>query len=137
MTGVTAIPTVRGERDARFRLKAVPEAAAQARALVEATLIDWRFHSLIEDAKLLVSELASNSIAATPGEELWLLLALQRSHVWICVWDSSPILPPKPAHRPESETGRGLRIVAAVADDNGAFLVAEPAGKIVWTRLKT
>jgi anti-sigma regulatory factor (Ser/Thr protein kinase) len=134
MTANTASPI---RQAARFRLTATPVAASQARGLVEATFIDWAFRHLIPDGQLIASELVSNSITATPGGIIWLLLAHERDAVWICVWDSSPVLPQIRPCEPDSESGRGLHIVAAIADENGAFPVAEPQGKIAWTRLKT
>jgi anti-sigma regulatory factor (Ser/Thr protein kinase) len=135
--GATAAKTrvpIKGET--RFRLTAVPEAAAEARTLVDETLIGWALHFLIEDAKLIVSELVANSIAATPGGEIGLLLTRERNALWICVRDSSPALPEMRACAPDSESGRGLHIVAAIAEENGAFRVVEPQGKITWARLK-
>ncbi|MGH3389948.1 MAG: ATP-binding protein [Actinomadura sp.] len=118
-------------------MRAVPEAVAEARSLVEATLVSWAFHHLIPDAKLIVSELASNSIPAAPGAEIWLLFTHERDAVWLCVWDPSPVLPEVRVCAPDAESGRGLRIVAAVSDDNGAFQVSTPKGKITWARLNT
>ncbi|MGH3387451.1 MAG: ATP-binding protein [Actinomadura sp.] len=103
---------------------------------MEATFSSWAFRHLIPDGKLIASELVSNAITATPGGAIWLLLAHERDAMWICVWDSSPVLPEKRACKPHSESGRGLHIVAAIADDNGAFPVADPKGKITWARLK-
>jgi hypothetical protein len=134
---MTAEPPVPVGRDARFTLKAVPEAAARARALVEETLTDWGFYQLVPDAQLIASELMSNSIMVTPGEDLWLLLRCERNAVWVCVWDSSPVLPEKRAFKPHAESGRGMHIVAAVAAADGAFPVAEPRGKLTWARMET
>jgi anti-sigma regulatory factor (Ser/Thr protein kinase) len=124
------------KRDARLKIKAVPEAAAAARTFVEETFTRWALRALVEDAKLIVSELISNSVAVTPGAEIWALLSQERDTVWICVWDSCPILPEMRACDPYAESGRGMRIVAALADENGAFRVARPQGKITWARLK-
>lgn len=137
MGAVTAKPTVPVGWDARFKLKAVPEAATRARALVEETLTGWASRHLVPDAQLIASELVTNSIVVTPGEDLWLLLTRERNAVWICVWDSSPVLPEKRTCEPHAESGRGMHIVAAVAAADGAFPVAEPRGKLTWARLKT
>jgi hypothetical protein len=131
---VTGMPHV--GRVARFELRAVPEAASRARGLVEAMFINGACRHLIEDGQLITSELVGNTTAVTPGEVVWLLLAQGRDAVWIGVWDSSPVLPRKRACEPYSESGRGLHIVAAIADEHGAFPVAEPQGKITWARLK-
>jgi anti-sigma regulatory factor (Ser/Thr protein kinase) len=128
--------TLHSKRDFRLKIKAVPEAASQARMFVEVAFTRWALYRLIEDAKLIVSELISNSVVVTPGDDVWVLLTQGRDAVWICVWDSSPVLPEVRACDPESEGGRGLRIVAAVADGNGAFRLGDPRGKITWARLK-
>lgn len=136
MGATAANTTINIKRDARFRLKAVPEAAAEARTFVAETFVGWALHHLISDGKLIVSELISNSVVATPDDDVWLLVTQERDAVWICVWDSSPVLPELRACELDSEAGRGLHIVAAIADENGAFRVAEPEGKITWARLK-
>ncbi|MGH3390178.1 MAG: ATP-binding protein [Actinomadura sp.] len=133
---VTGMPAVPLGRVARFELKAVPEAASRARGLVEAMFISWACRHLIPDGQLIASELISNTTAVTPGEVVWLLLAHGRDAAWIGVWDSSPVPPQKRLRGPYSESGRGLHIVAAIADEDGAFPVAEPRGKIAWARLK-
>jgi hypothetical protein len=135
MGATTANTTVHIAEDARRRLKAIPESAAEARFFVAETFIRWELRELIEDAKLIVSELVGNCVPVTPGEDVWVLLARERDAVWVCVWDSSPVLPQLQAYGLESESGRGLHIVAALAPENGAFQVAEPKGKITWARL--
>ena len=132
---VTGLPTAPVVRASRFELRAVPEAASRARGLVEAVFISWACGHLVEDGQLIASELVSNTTAVTPGEVVWLLLAQGRDTVWIGVWDSSSVLPKKRACEPHSESGRGMHIVAAIADEDGAFPVAEPQGKITWARL--
>ncbi|MGH3390382.1 MAG: ATP-binding protein, partial [Actinomadura sp.] len=109
--------------------------ASEARMFVAETFADWALHERIENAELIVSELISNCIPVTPGRDVWVLLVRDRAAAWICVWDSSPVLPRIRVCGLDSESGRGLRIVAAVADANGAFRVAEPKGKITWARL--
>ena len=135
MGAATAKAIVHMVGDDRLKLKAVPEAASQARVFVGDTFIRWELHELVEDAKLIVSELVGNCVPVTPGEDVWVLLAREQGAVWICVWDSSPVLPRMQPYGLESESGRGLRIVAALADGNGAFRVAEPKGKVTWARL--
>jgi anti-sigma regulatory factor (Ser/Thr protein kinase) len=124
-----------GKRDVRLKIKAVPEAASKARAYAETMLTGWALRHLIEDAKLIVSELISNAVVATPDRDIWVLLVREHDGVWICVWDSSPELPEVRAYEPDAESGRGLHIVAAIAAENGAFRVAEPKGKLTWARL--
>ncbi|MGH3388207.1 MAG: ATP-binding protein [Actinomadura sp.] len=125
------------ESEPRFQLTATRDAPAQARALIEATFIDWELRHLIRDGKLITSELVTNSAVATPDASIWLLLAWEPDAVIIGVWDSSPILPKKRPCHPDSESGWGLHIVDALATCNGAFPVTRPDGKITWAELAT
>lgn len=134
MSAITENPST---CDTRFALTATRDAPSQARALVEATFIRWEFRQLIPDAKLITSELVTNASVATPGAGIWLLLAREPGVVLIGVWDSSPIMPKKRPYGPNSTSGWGLHIVAAIADHTDTFRVSEPRGKITWAQLTT
>ncbi|MBC6460736.1 hypothetical protein [Actinomadura sp. HBU206391] len=56
----------------RFKLVAGPDAPQLARTLLSSVLIYWRLGHLVEDGKVVVSELVSNAAAAAPGREIWL-----------------------------------------------------------------
>ena len=86
---------------------------------------------LMDDAKLLVSELVTNALRYGEGEEIEFRLIITLHELLIAVNDGS-------AHRPElkvvgdsSETGRGLFLVAALADDWGV----SPDGTTTWCTL--
>lgn len=84
------------------------------------------------DAKLVVSELATNAVihAGTPFS---VTVALQGPVIRISVRDESDLPPRVRDAGPEARSGRGLRIVDAIADDWG--VERDPAGKTVWVDL--
>jgi anti-sigma regulatory factor (Ser/Thr protein kinase) len=110
-------------------------AAARARALTRRTLILWRVDDPadVDDVVLMVDELVTNAIVHGTGP-VRLRLRLDGRELLAEVGDDSPLVPrPRradPAAMDWSETGRGLLLVSALADDHGT----RPAGhgKVVW-----
>lgn len=105
-----------------------------ARAFVRAQLHDWGRDDIAETAALVVSELVTNAVlhARSPVE---VRLVRSGDAVQVRVSDASPTLPrPRPAEEP-AITGRGLRLVEAVAAEWGV----EPAapGKVVWATVRS
>jgi hypothetical protein len=121
--------------DAQFRLRAVPESSRVARELTDVVLMSWALRHLMEPARLIVCELFTNALRATAEDDVFLLLKREVTSISIGVWDSSPAMPVMGACDPDDESGRGLYIVAALADDHGCYRVGRPNGKIVWARL--
>lgn len=132
-----AVPAVRPE--ARFKLKATPENVRIARELVDITLISWALNFLSDPAKLIVSELFTNAMEHGESSvgDVWLLLTHEGERVAIGVWDSNPQMPEMGSCDLFGESGRGLYLVASLADTHGSYRVENPQGKIVWARLKT
>lgn len=99
--------------------------------------------------KVIANELATNAIAATPGEPIEVCLTRHQDGVLIEVWDSAGLPPvlklpaeamtggqagggPGPLEA-ICENGRGLFLVDALAGRTGFRLVPSPGcGKIVW-----
>ncbi|GAA2105765.1 ATP-binding protein [Actinomadura alba] len=127
----------RNQPEVKFRLDAIPENVRVARELADVVLLGWALRHLMEPARLIVSELFTNALDATPGGDVFLLFAREAASVSIGLWDSSPAMPIAGACDPGDESGRGLHIVAALADDHGAYPVRRPNGKLVWARLNT
>lgn len=101
------------------------------RRISAAKLRLWGLAPLMDDAKLLISELVTNALRYGEGGEIEFRLVITRQGLLIAVNDGS-------AHRPRlnvagasSETGRGLFLVAAVADDWGVC----PDGTTTWCTL--
>ena len=104
------------------------------RHFVRDTLLEWDLERLVEDAELGVSELVANAVRYAKTDVLIKVSA--DTQVTIAVVDRDPVLH-RPVHpTPDdllAESGRGLRIVAAVADDWG--IEARTGGKSIWFSL--
>lgn len=113
-------------------------APRRARAAIGQVLASWGLSSLAPDIQLLASELVANAAEHAPGEPMGLLLRQTttqdgRPGVRCEVADCSPELPPASRSEPDSERGRGLAIVTAVAADSG--ITARRDGKTAWFTL--
>ena len=95
--------------------------------------------------ELLVSELVTNAVKATAGNNDQAAICLQLSgdnaRVLIEVWDADP-QPPVPKDLgedgtpdPQEEGGRGLFLVAALSTRWAWYLTEKPTGKVVWCEL--
>jgi anti-sigma regulatory factor (Ser/Thr protein kinase) len=122
----------------RTELPADLTSARQARSAVRKALAAWGMDHLADDAELLASELVAN--AAEHGDGKPIGLALRRHGepggqpgITCEVTDGSPALPWRPDPGPDSERGRGLAIVNALARSSGVR--ASQAGKTSWFTL--
>lgn len=107
-----------------------------ARLHVRRRLTMWNWTGDIDDAVLVASELVANAVqhARVVGHELWLRLA-ELEDGGLIVEVSDPVrAAPKPGVAPDGEGGRGLLVVAQLADDLVWFLRPE-VGKTVRARL--
>ncbi|MER7639703.1 ATP-binding protein [Streptomyces sp. NPDC126522] len=115
----------------------------QARELVRKRLAEYGLQDLVDIAELLVSELATNAVVHAGGRYR-LTLSLGTGTLRCEVADERPLLP-LPPHRqtgsddhldvdPDSENGRGLLLVDALAHRWGSRLVDD--GKEVWFELE-
>src|SRR5262249_46219862 len=122
----------------RAELPAELTSARQARSAVRRALTAWGMDHLSDDAELLASELVAN--AAEHGDGKPISLALRRhaepgGHPGITceVTDTSPAMPRRIEADPDAERGRGLAIVAALAQSTGVR--ATNGGKTTWFTL--
>ena len=109
-----------GGDTAQFQLPNDATAAGQARRDVRLMFTRWRLLAVIEDAALAVSELVTNAMRhGLPP--IGLLLRRRVGQVRIDVNDARPE-PVTVGKRPGglAESGRGLEIVKAVADETGS-----------------
>ncbi|MGH1554828.1 ATP-binding protein [Streptomyces sp. L7] len=94
---------------------------------------DWDCHDdLIDTCRLLASELLTNAVRHGRGP-INLALSATDTTLTLDVRDQDPT-PPQPRRAdPDVETGRGLALVAALADQWGTR--PEPGGKTIWCTL--
>ena len=123
------------------QLPAELESAVLGRRLVATAVSAWRLGETVRhDAALTASELVTNAVLHA-GTPIHVVVRRRGSGIRIEVEDGNPHLPPLDAARPEdllanrSMTGRGLALVAAIAERWGS----EPctAGKVIWAEVGT
>ncbi len=111
-------------------------AAKAARGAVESILGGWGYDDpdLVDDVVLIVSELVTNAVRHAPDDEVPQLHLESRPHALrIGVSDGAAIRPLIRELSDTAESGRGMRIIAALAsrwgvDDQGR-------GKRVWVEM--
>ncbi|MEU5364260.1 ATP-binding protein [Streptomyces sp. NPDC005925] len=109
-----------------------------ARRQVRDALAQWEAHpGVVDDAILVVSELATNVIAHTDSPLMILTLRLDASRLRIEVEDRcGDSGRPQPGQcRPDDENGRGLMIVAHLAATWGIAASPGTGGSVVWAEL--
>ena len=110
------------------------DAPRAARCFVANALRHWGHdQTLLEDAQLVVSELATNAVlhARSP---FTVLAHSDSSRVRLSVQDRSPVEPILRSNGHEATSGRGLHVVAALTHDWGVDHTNE--GKAVWAELQ-
>ncbi|WJV51413.1 ATP-binding protein [Streptomyces flavofungini] len=109
-----------------------------ARAFALETLVEWGVDiaDRYEDVRLCVSEVATNAVlhGVPPGREFCLTLVVDGLLFRIEVRDSGGGSPQVIRESGEECSGRGLRLVAALADDFG--VTVHTPGKTVWLAFK-
>jgi anti-sigma regulatory factor (Ser/Thr protein kinase) len=106
-----------------------PRAPGQARRAVRETLTGWRLSPLVDSVVLAVSELVTNAIRYG-RPPVYLVLRRKRQGVRLDVHDGDPREPDVGPAEDDAESGRGLGIVQAVADDVSCDQIAGD-GKVV------
>ncbi|EGX57888.1 hypothetical protein SZN_20522 [Streptomyces zinciresistens K42] len=127
-----------------MRFTSTPRGARLARRLVSHRLND-RGHPYTAPANealtLITAELTANAVrhGHVPGRDFHLRLTLTEDAVRIEVTDTRAEQQPAPSPPPTdllSESGRGLLLVAALADDWGVTPRPAAPGKTVWAELR-
>ena len=128
-----------------LELGALPTAVPCARLHTRHLLWEWGLNGMASDAELLVSELVTNAVKATSGQQqaaIRLQLSSDSDSVLVEVWDADP-QPPAPKDLTEDgtpglqeERGRGLFLVAALSSRWDWYRTREPPGKVVWCELE-
>jgi anti-sigma regulatory factor (Ser/Thr protein kinase) len=109
-----------------------PSSSARARRLVERELAGSCPPDIVETAMLLVSELVTN-VVLHARTAMRLSVEIVSGRVRVEVRDASPVSPVSRHYDVEASTGRGLALVAGLADAWGTN--EQPGGKIVWFEL--
>ncbi|MFI9272019.1 PAS domain S-box protein [Kitasatospora sp. NPDC052896] len=117
---------------AALELPAVPTSASEARAFVEKVLTAWGHTHLVDDARLLASEVLTNAVQHGKGP-VRLRLRCHPTELAVEVTDQSPHLPHPRLAEADEESGRGLTLVEALAHRWGAR--PTDTGKTTWFTL--
>jgi anti-sigma regulatory factor (Ser/Thr protein kinase) len=128
-----------------LELGALPTAVPCARLHARHLLWEWGLNGSADTIELLVSELVTNAVKATVGQQqaaVCLRLSSDNARVLIEVWDADP-QPPAPKDLgedgtpdPQEEGGRGLFLVAMLSTRWDWYLTHDPTGKVVWCELE-
>ncbi|MEU9178913.1 ATP-binding protein [Streptomyces sp. NPDC048550] len=127
------------ERGFTQLLSSTRRGARLARLLATAELHDWDLPPHVaERAAQIIAELTANAVlhAHVRGRSFRLTLTLDRAAgpLRIEVTDARGDRPPTPRHTPDDTSGRGLLLVAALADSWGSEPYP-PGGKTVWAEV--
>jgi hypothetical protein len=105
------------------------DAPGAARRFLEDALRQWGRLSLLDDARVVLSELVTNAVlhARSP---FTVSVRAEESGVRLAVHDDSPAQPPASVPRPPATAAHGLQLVSALSSSWGVERVGH--GKIVW-----
>jgi anti-sigma regulatory factor (Ser/Thr protein kinase) len=116
----------------QLQLPAEPASISQARRFVRGAVESLGAEAAVDDAVLLISELATNALlhARSP-----FTIEVTRSHdrVRICIVDGSPLAPKVRSYGDDATTGRGLQLVQSLSAAWG--VQPRRPGKTVWVEL--
>lgn len=113
------------------------QSVRRARDFVTETLTGWGYLDRLNDARICVSELATNALVhgVPPGQAFAVHVSCDETSVRIEIRDSGEGTPVRRTPTPCEQSGRGLLLVAALADDWG--IEGHAVGKTVWIVLKS
>jgi anti-sigma regulatory factor (Ser/Thr protein kinase) len=126
-----------GDQHVSVELSADQEAPGQARRATREVLSRWQLPALVDRVVLVVSELVTNSVRYGRPPVRLVLTRWQRC-VRVDVHDAHEVEPclDRPDVAPDAESGRGLLLVNAVADQVGVEQVPGD-GKHVFASFDT
>ncbi|MEU8349668.1 MULTISPECIES: ATP-binding protein [Streptomyces] len=128
-----------------LRFSATPRGARLARRLASLRVHEWGhpYGSAVNDAvALIVAELSANAVThgSAPARDALLRLTRSPGRLLVEVADTGDGQPPTglaAPPSPEAETGRGLALVAALAEEWGVTPRDGAPGKTVWAVIGT
>ncbi|MET8011411.1 ATP-binding protein [Streptomyces sp. NPDC005271] len=133
-------PTPPLPMDIEWHLPRHPRSVGRARTLLREQARSWKVpEELAETAVLLLSELMTNACQharVPPGREVRARCVVRDEKLRVEVSDAGDVLPRLRQARPEDESGRGLALIAALADAWDAYPRPCGIGKTVWFELK-
>jgi CheY-like chemotaxis protein/anti-sigma regulatory factor (Ser/Thr protein kinase) len=122
------------DREAHATFDADVATVPQARDFVRATLTDWGTTGAVDEALLVVSELAANAVVHA-GSSYGVRLSRSASGVLrIEVSDDDPGTPEPQPFSSTAESGRGIVLVSAIATSWGIETEGR-VGKVTWAEL--
>jgi two-component sensor histidine kinase len=119
--------------DIEVKLEPTSVAPKKARRFVARELETLGCHELVDDARLVVSELVTNSIRYVPDRPLWVDLRRAGRYLMLEVWDCSPEPPVPQDPNFLAEGGRGLHVVDELGVMWNYDLLC--CGKVTWVIL--
>ena len=107
-----------GAESVRVRITGDSEAAARARAELARlrTMLD---DPILENVRLLVTELVTNSVRHAQASDIELLVVVSRTRVHVEVANPGGGFEPRPSGPEDSDTGWGLFLVDRLSDEWG------------------
>ena len=115
--------------------EAAPTSAAEARSFVADVLRDFGLTSLVADAVLVVSELATNAVRHAQTV-FSVTVDCRTGGALLTLRDGSPHHPLPVTAGQLDEAGRGLALVQLLSNDWGVSTQPD-GGKLVWAHLGT
>jgi anti-sigma regulatory factor (Ser/Thr protein kinase) len=133
------LTTTAAPKDIEWRLPRHARSVGRARALFREQAASWGLpHAVTDTAELLLSELMTNAYrhAKVPaGREIWARCVVTEDRIRVTVTDANDTLPTPGMALLDDESGRGLTLVTALADNWGAERRECGIGKEVWFEL--
>lgn len=118
----------------QLELPARAASAREARRWVSSLLGRWHVTGLADQVELLTTELVTNALLHA-GTTMTLRAERSGAGVRLEVEDGSAVVPVRRLYSPTATTGRGTRLLDALADEWGWHATA--AGKVTWARVET
>jgi len=105
-----------------------PRCVGQLRAMSRVRLKAWGLAALTDTVELLISEIVGNAVRHTSSDSITVSLSCGAGAVRLEVVDGTAGLPRMRRPGPDEESGRGLLIVDALAEQWGT----SPDGSTTW-----
>ena len=114
-------------QSARVDLPADPASVRQARRFIRGVLHDWELEELVDTVELLTSELATNAVLHA-RTDFAVVASRTRAGIRVDVLDGSEVTARVRQPSATAGTGRGVNMVAAMADKWGQTPPAQLRG---------